>query len=697
MDRIQARLDEVKLLQSIPILAPAWPSEGQPLTFEAALEAMGQGERTDACRKILHAMHALHGMAQCPILAVLGGLNAGKSSVVASFLSDVGRRRIPCGVAGRQGTHRFVYWVPESWRNATSIRDAFFELLTAVHGPEREYLSSDPAEAERQYGSGRDNNAVLRTPLIATDPHLDTLRTALLDCPDVQTRDRDAPDGASRLDNLRLDFLMNAARICSAFLIVWLRLQVRDRLLETILKGLRERAMKSPRYLLLNCIVPEAGQPTRTRNDCEVVRILTDYAIDDQACYGAFNFKIPGWEDLTPLPLVRGQDPDTPVPQFFGLSTSAAENMPTTVSENRYLIGLPRQLNAADLQQQKLQDNWNQLASRILQDLDDIQAWAASRHARAREIHQGLLDFCVRKFTDPRTGEPLQVVSKELAYELQVSFVRTAPTLVRWPLQWAQPFEKAVQAIGETLGRLNFRRRTHALQDDLKRNLHNLLGIEGLRISDPRGLAEEMKPLRFVPAAAAVEQLEQAWDSILTAFARHPLRTDAADELNQLTGKLWEHMPLQKKLRVAGMSLLKSLGSIAALAGTLTVLVDGGATLLAAYSLAQTLANAVPGLAALAGGAAGAVAAWAGFVAGVLKWNTLPSLSRFFAFSCDAFGVPRRFDQSPIMVKFGNNPLHYTLPEPHVPKQSTVYSLEDLRLWQQTEGFEKWQLVLHHG
>jgi hypothetical protein len=124
-----------------------------------------------------------------------------------------------------------------------------------------------------------------------------------------------------------------------------------------------------------------------------------------------------------------------------------------------------------------------------------------------------------------------------------------------------------------------------------------------------------------------------------------------------------------------------------------TVAVDGGATLLVTYQLGQTISAAIPGLTAALSGTTAAIAAWVGFLAGSIKWNTLPYLSRFFAFACDAFGVPRHVDQSPINVKFGNGKSH-VLPEPHVPQQPIVYRLEDVRLWQQAEGFAKFKSVL---
>jgi hypothetical protein len=573
MNEIQARFDRVESLRNTPVLTPAWPPEGEPLTLEAALEAANQAERAEAFGKVLHAARALLSMSQYPIMAVLGGLNAGKSSVVASFLSSSGRQRVPRGQADKQGTHRFVYWVPESWLKEEAIRNAFFELLTAVHGPEREYPSDDPLKAEGQYGSGRNDLAVLKIPLIATDTNLDALQTALLDCPDVQTHDRDAPASASRLDNPRLDFLMDSSRICSAFLVVWLRGQMRDGLLGVMLKRLRERAVKAPVYLLLNQIEPGEGEPARTLYDSDVIRNLKDSGIGDH-CYGAFDFNLSGWKSLTPQPLVKSHNADKQVtkqhdshktkliPQFFVISTDAAKNAPETIPEDHYLIHLPRRLNVAELQQQKLHDSWNELGLRIREDLDHVQAWAESRRDRARAIHQGLLDFCVQKFTDPQNHEPVQGASREFPGKLQTSFVRTAPIPVRLALKLSQPFEKVVNKALKTLSRFNPLRRAGEELSELESKIEDTLGIKGLRISNEQELASEMKALRFVPSSAEVGQLERAWKSILEAFILHPVQTDVAHELDQITKKIWGHLSFLAKLRIALMSLFKSLGFI---------------------------------------------------------------------------------------------------------------------------------------
>ena len=68
-----------------------------------------------------------------PLIAVTGLRNAGKSSLVKSFLSDPGRSRTPTGLDMLTATRRYVFWLPESWRE-TSFQHVFFKVLKQVFG-----------------------------------------------------------------------------------------------------------------------------------------------------------------------------------------------------------------------------------------------------------------------------------------------------------------------------------------------------------------------------------------------------------------------------------------------------------------------------------------------------------------------------------------------------------------------------------
>lgn len=218
------KLAQPRRMGDTPVLAGRWPEHCE-FSLEQALLRAGSPSMAADYRNVLQVALAQASVSQCPIIAVLGELNAGKSSVVASFLSDAGRRRLPRGVAGSKGTHRFVYWAPAEWKSG-SRQASFMSLLAATHGDQREDLSFDSERAAEQYRSGRNNLKKMRIPLVAYDESLDELGAAFLDCPDVQTADQDEP--AYPGDNMRLKFLADAARLCSAFLLVWDRAKLRD-------------------------------------------------------------------------------------------------------------------------------------------------------------------------------------------------------------------------------------------------------------------------------------------------------------------------------------------------------------------------------------------------------------------------------------------------------------------------------------
>ena len=157
---------------SQPAIVRSWPSPKTTASWPEALRLAGASSlagELEACAKTAHACIPMAGY---PIVGVLGQLNAGKSSVVASFLSATGQARLPRGLHDGQGTHRFVYWLPEKWRDESAIWDSFRALLDQVHGSQIEYLDDDPSQAAVQYGNGLGKPDIIRRPLIAFDQAL---------------------------------------------------------------------------------------------------------------------------------------------------------------------------------------------------------------------------------------------------------------------------------------------------------------------------------------------------------------------------------------------------------------------------------------------------------------------------------------------------------------------------------------------
>ncbi len=112
----------------------------------AKVEGPTSRELRDRIAQSLSQLHALVGSAPCPILAVAGLLNSGKSSLVAGFLSPTGRSRLLIGQSNAQGTHRFVIWLPERWRNDPSLWQSVLSQLESIFEHRPEELSGDPGK-----------------------------------------------------------------------------------------------------------------------------------------------------------------------------------------------------------------------------------------------------------------------------------------------------------------------------------------------------------------------------------------------------------------------------------------------------------------------------------------------------------------------------------------------------------------------
>jgi hypothetical protein len=636
------------------------------------MERIGEPSPADRFDAAIAAARAQAGV-QAPVIAVLGELNAGKSSVVASFLSETGRRRVPRGVAHAQGTHRFVYWVPSRWLDDPASRSAFLALLRVAHGERLEHLVDDPDAAAQQYRSGRERPELLAIPLVAGDAALDARGAAFVDCPDVQTRDK--PSALSPDINPRLDFLARTQRLCSAFLLVWERAKMRDRLLDELLERLRAQMPSSPLLLLINKVRPEQGQPRDTLEDEDLRRLVGRHRVS--ACHIAYDYDIgprrdqPGWRELTPPQLLEAPDLDGPFPRFFSPRPDGS-----APGEADFLRSLPGRLDPAELQRQAFDDHLAE-AERSLREAHNAAArWAEAANARTRDAHAGLLRFCVERFTDSR-GEPLQQVLPDFERAVDASFRRTAPWYHRdlFPglPSWRELAQRASGGLRERLAPLQWIGRAEEA-------VRRALGAEGVaeaKLDDAASLAKRMRDLRWHDRDEAC--LTAAWRAVLQRQHRVSIALDP-DRLDDMTRAVWQGMTQGQRLRAAFARPMRSLGTAAVFGGLVLATVDGGATLLASYSLAGTLSASIPGalmLGVAAGGAAGR------FLANLMDLNTLPALSAFFNLACDAFAVPRSLTHRPISISFGHAPRSaYQLPALDLPPLAPVCPLGDPGLWQ---------------
>ena len=730
-------LNELFLLRGSQLLLERFPNDGKGLTFESALEQAAEFELASQYGRLLDIWAAVPVM-RCPVIAVCGELNSGKSSVVASFLSPEGQNRVPRGVENAKGTHRFVYWIPSKWNNDDLVRHEFMSMLQAAHGHTRvEYLSQDLEVAAEQYKSGRDHPQIISTPLVSEDPRLDQLEFALLDCPDVQTYDRDGGAGdekpgwekdgagdneARRLENemRRLEFVAQAARLCSAFFFVWSRATVRDRLFELYLGKLRQRMGGVPLYLLINMVRPQKGQPGTTLQDSNIRDSCQKFQV--KACYVAFDFDIdargdqPGWRDLTPKRTKTKAETDhadsadtrPQFPEFF-----APECDGDRITANRFLAELPHELSPGELQLQAVEDHFQEARKLIVNGLDRVESWVNEERKRTLQARSGLFDLCAGQFRDDN-DEPLQKLDKDFIQGLMQSFLSTAPWYLRPGLHFLRighrMTETARDAANKARGWVTsaWRSLSQGLPlEPVKQELESQ-GIQGAQFSSPKGLAEKMHAQRWMAQVApdvTIDSLEKAWTSILKEFSKFKLDVDLA-KLDEITRSCWDGLTKWQKVKAATLiGLAGTLGIVAAIAGAVLVVIDGGATLLMTFSLPATVTHWIPlyalgakGVATIAGaihsGAVAPVIAGAGLAAGyslavgALRQNTLPSLAALFALACDAFHLPRRIadrdgkDELPQLVfSVGNN--EFPLPRTdHLPEREAVLPLAGIGIYE---------------
>lgn len=679
-------LNKLDHLLTNPVVQVRWPQE-LSLRLDDALATLCDGNDAEELARHVATTQAQVAMLTHPVIAVLGQLNAGKSSVVSTFLSSAARPRVPRGVDDNKGTHRFVYWVPDSWLADSAKKEAFFTLLDAVHGHQCEFLREDPKEAEEQYRSGRGNLEKLKIPLIASDPGLDAIGAALLDCPDIQTYDGTGTPAA--VENHRLEMLVQAAQICSAFLVVWQRAQVGDGLLRRLFSDLRTRLGTAPLFLLLNKIDPEQGQPTCSRNDSNVKALLTEYTIEENAVYGAFHFRVePGWRESTPPDLVEGfNDAQEELPQFFQLATDEAGNIPANIAPERFLTRLPDRLESTDLQRRKMADAWASLGEIACGHIVALRKEQKAQRQSVEEMHKGLLGLCVELMTDAATGDARVVLSEEFTKAHEDSINRTAPTLVRTAKKFAKPIiwigeqmKVGASKLGETIRAIGRLRNGELLIDDIREKVTDAFSSDfagqdlGLALTDADSLASDMTTRRWVPAKISKEELRKGWEKAFENLRDHPPEVDI-EGLDRMNEEFWKTMKFSDQLKFSAREFLAVIGSLVLIAGALVAIVDYGMTTI-------TLNALIP--ASIAGGGGGLILA--GLWAKATEVNTLPYLSRLFAFAADAFGLPRKLSSEPIEVLFGkgNERRPYRLPDFTNSKPEVVCSLGDVRLWEES-------------
>lgn len=633
-----------------------------------------------------------------PTVAVAGMLNSGKTSLVSSFLSPAGQERTLRGTSNREGTHRFVLWLPESWRKDVELWSLLVERIGEALGAPPEELADDPDEAAAQYNNRSGDVSLLSVALLATDPGLDEMGVGLLDCPDIVSDEElglGSPEERKKL-------LGRAALLCSAFLIVTDAASSRDTTLADLVRIASDLMPGVPRMLAVNKVRPRQtpDQVFETFHP-----LSTKYGI--ASVYAAYDFDVPASKPFIPVygEEASGAEDETaePLPVFFEVHEDEDANPPASIDEDRFLLSLPAKLDRGVLftqLQRALRINLERTVwDRGLQEISDD---AEASFAKTHECQRVLLDASLEFFAHRKMGGEVMELrlhqSERIVRQLSESFSATAPWYARWGVRLNSTVRRVVGGAGDFIRNLTPSAISQRAADEIKGRFRS--GEYGGLI-EPKGLLGEIQrhggtvvlshyrdnrngeptPLKqndaSMPNGTAKtddlgthDSIDQDLEAILqdslllppieravTRFEQDDFTTLDPRRLDEAIRQMWKEIPVHRKI-ATGLTPLAAL--FATFGAVLMVPIDFGANLVLAASIPELLAAA--GLSTLA-------AMWAGDrgARDVGQQAARQQLADFLAVLCDELGIAR--PDPPMKVRVGGG--NVTLPASKISRSET--------------------------
>ena len=653
-------------------------------------------------------MHTADQLVERPTVAVAGMLNSGKTSLVSTFLSAAGRRRCLRGANDREGTHRFVLWLPSAWKHDIELWGLLLSRIGDALGSPPEMLSEDPGEAHAQYNNRGGDAGTLGVPLVATDIGLDAAGIGLLDCPDIVSDESlglGSPEARRRM-------LGKAATLCSAFLVVTAAESSRDTTLAELLRIASDLMPGVPRLLAVNKVRPQ-------QTPDQVLEAFGPLARNHgiETTYAAYDFDVPASRPYIPTDSVSHKfsvdevSEQGPLPVFFSLAADPERNPPNAIDANRLLAALPRLLDRSELFQRfrlalesGLQTSvWQRGLVAIEQDAD-----RSHRETAAAQdcLLQAAFDFFAHRAVGGEVAELRLHQSERIVRQLAESFASTAPWYARWGvrlnttirrvfggatdlIRQLTPTAMARKSAGElkekfrrgeyggllTPDRLQKAIERHggsaalahwndvALQSDLALGNDRPLqdagrvraGLAGDRAGpagDRAGLAGDRTGNEPRSGDASARWFE-AVEAAIARFERDDFTSLDPRRLDEAVRQMWREVPLRKKLS-AGLTPLVAL--MATFGSVLMIPIDFGGNLVLLHASIPEL-FAAAGLTTLS-------AVWAGGKnsRNVGQQAAKQQLADFQAVLCDVFGVARPDPPGSVIVA----DVRETLPAPQI-------------------------------
>ncbi len=626
----------------------------QKLSRKSARPSTGR-DWVGEIESLVAQIRSLERAAPCPIVAITGLLNAGKSSLLAGFLSDAGRARVLIGSANSQGTHRFVLWLPSSWRANTELWQTVREQLILVFGHEPEPLSDKTEEAFEQYNGrvltpGFDPNfESARIPLLTVDDKLDELGIGLMDCPDIQTGMSWLSNGTSS-DQLRRDnfaersmgvaehramLMSRASHLCSAFLCVAAANALRDQKFVELVELLAVRMPNVPRYIVVNR-VPRRYPTSDIAN--EVTSGFT--SIGFERAYLAYNFHGP-WdrERLPSVPIGETASQWEALPIFFQILPPPTPQPPEEVPSERYLVHLGRSLDAGRLATACRESLNLQLASLLNEAVDTIFRNQLNTQQWIQRIQETIVLAVLDVSQGASNGKPGEAfrmhLSREIVRQFSDSLDRTAP----W---WAKPsrlmvtwIRSAKESVDSLLMLKKLGDKASSVVENIRERFRQGEMGEVMRGSD---LANRLRSFDYRGDLLGnsddhrIAEFEVRCQQIIQRFQQESRARLDDVQLDQFTNQIWTKMPWKKRLWIGFMPTTLVFAPLVAV--ILLPFDFGGSSVLVLASAKELLLAGVAGLGLV----------WLG-------GDQLPNLAEhevavqqiadMVAIACDELGLPR--------------------------------------------------------
>lgn len=632
----------------------------------------------------IQQVQGLSSVSICPIVAIAGLLNAGKTSLLAGFLSNTGRARLLIGSENAAGTHRFVIWLPSSWEQNQAIWSEALKQLTNAFGFEPERLSEDPAVSAQQYNGAMLNQATslkssptnsMDVPLIATDPALDQWGIGLMDCPDIQTgilplmipndtnSNLPVSEQLEMIAARRSSRLWQSLAIASAMIIVAPANAIQEKTISSILETINQNNRGIKKIIAVNRV------PRSYTTESITKAIRQSYgAFDLSRIYMAYHFEGP--DQLNRIPKAPPNFPAQRLPIFFRIDNSNPNQPPDPIPTDDYLVRIGSQLDRSQLVQDLFNSSLRSCVENCRNAMSSIDSLLKHSRSQLSRLQHTLAMACfdLSTYDTPSRSTEIRLqVSREIINQVAESLERTAP----W---WAKPgrfFVRTSQQIREQASQITkwvalpswMTDRAKKLSDSVRSVIRSGKAahvVSSNRFADSiikrdlHGDVESIyQTISYINPVATqstdsylhfTQWLRERSQGILDRFqAESKTRLDDA-VLDSFSNSVWKNMSWSQRLwnGIAPASLV-----FAPLAAVIMLPIDfGGGTVLVFASMKELF---VAGLASL-----GVAMIQTDSLPKIAESNAaLQQLGDLFAISCDALGVPRPWKQSHPEIPIG--------------------------------------------